>query len=111
MRAAAAGGYSTATDLADWLVRAQGLPFREAHHITGRIVAAAEAKGLALDKLPLADMQAVSPRITRGRLFRAFGAELGQEPDQLWGNCATECAQNGASLDKAVGKGPGKGPR
>jgi peptidyl-dipeptidase Dcp len=45
MRAAAAGGYSTATDLADWLVRALGLPFREAHHVTGRIVAAAEAKG------------------------------------------------------------------
>jgi argininosuccinate lyase len=64
MRAAASGGYSTATDLADWLVRKQGLPFREAHHITGRIVAAAEAKGVALDKLPLADMRAISPDIT-----------------------------------------------
>ena len=64
MHAAAAGGYSTATDLADWLVRAAGLPFREAHHVTGRIVATAEAKGLALDKVPLADMQAVSPHIT-----------------------------------------------
>jgi argininosuccinate lyase len=64
MRAAASGGYSTATDLADWLVRTQGLPFREAHHITGRIVAAAEAKGVALDKLPLADMRAISPDIT-----------------------------------------------
>jgi argininosuccinate lyase len=64
MRAAASQGYSTATDLADWLVRTQGLPFREAHHITGRIVAAAEAKGVALDKLPLADMRAISPDIT-----------------------------------------------
>ena len=64
MAAAAAGGYATATDLADWLVREGGLPFREAHHITGRIVAAAEAKGVPLDKLSLADLQAVSPRIT-----------------------------------------------
>src|SRR5262245_23520400 len=64
MQAAAGGGYATATDLADWLVRSLGLPFREAHHITGRIVAAAEARRLPLDKLPLAVMQAVSPRIT-----------------------------------------------
>jgi argininosuccinate lyase len=64
MAAAAADGYSTATDLADWLVRALKLPFREAHHITGRIVAAAE-KGVALDKLPLKAMQAIEPRITK----------------------------------------------
>ena len=64
MRAAAGGGYSTATDLADWLVRALKLPFREAHHVTGRIVAAAEAQDLPLDKLPLSAMQAVEPRIT-----------------------------------------------
>jgi argininosuccinate lyase len=65
MRKAAGAGYATATDLADWLVRTLGLPFREAHHITGRIVAAAEAKGVALDKLPLDAMQAVEPRITQ----------------------------------------------
>jgi argininosuccinate lyase len=64
MRKAAGAAYSTATDLADWLVRALGLPFREAHEATGRIVAAAEAKGLPLEKLPLADMQAVEPRIS-----------------------------------------------
>jgi argininosuccinate lyase len=64
MRAAAGGGYSTATDLADWLVRTLKLPFREAHHVTGRIVAAAEAQDLPLDKLPLSAMQAVEPRIT-----------------------------------------------
>ncbi|HEX8810155.1 MAG TPA: lyase family protein, partial [Xanthobacteraceae bacterium] len=63
MAAAAADGYSTATDLADWLVRALKLPFREAHHITGRIVAAAAEKGVALDKLPLKAMQAIEPRI------------------------------------------------
>lgn len=62
--AAAASGYSTATDLADWLVRVLKMPFRDAHHVTGRIVAAAESANLPLDKLPLADMQAVEPRIT-----------------------------------------------
>ena len=65
MQAAAGSGYATATDLADWLVRTLGLPFREAHHVTGRIVAAAEAKGVPLDELPLADMQAISPAITK----------------------------------------------
>jgi argininosuccinate lyase len=64
MRAAAGGGYSTATDLADWLVRTLKLPFREAHHVTGRIVAAAEVQDLPLDKLPLSAMQAVEPRIS-----------------------------------------------
>ncbi len=64
MRRAAASGYSTATDLADWLVRALGLPFREAHHVTGAIVRKAEQRGVQLAELPLADMQAVEPRIT-----------------------------------------------
>ena len=58
------GGYSTATDLADWLVRVLAMPFRDAHHVTGRLVAAAEAKKLPLDKLPLEAMRAVEPRIT-----------------------------------------------
>ena len=64
MRKAAAGGFSTATDLADWLVRAGGIPFRDAHHITGRIVAAAEAKNCDISELPLATMQEIEPRIT-----------------------------------------------
>jgi argininosuccinate lyase len=64
MRQAAAAGYATATDLADWLVRHLKLPFREAHRITGQIVAAAEAQGSTLDDLPLAAMQAIEPRIT-----------------------------------------------
>jgi argininosuccinate lyase len=63
MKKAAGAGYATATDLADWLVRALGVPFREAHHITGRIVAVAEREGLALHKLPLEAMQAVDRRI------------------------------------------------
>ena len=59
-----ASGFATATDLADWLVRQLGLPFRDAHHVTGRIVAAAEARGTALEELPLAAMQDIEPRIT-----------------------------------------------
>ena len=65
MKAAAGQGFATATDLADWLVRVLGMPFREAHHITGRIVAAAEKAGLRLEQMPLAEMQRVEPRITK----------------------------------------------
>jgi argininosuccinate lyase len=64
LRAAAGRGFSTATDLADWLVRELGLPFRQAHHVTGEIVRRAEAKGSTLAALPLAELQAVEPRIT-----------------------------------------------
>jgi argininosuccinate lyase len=64
MRAAAGDGYATATDLADWLVRTLKMPFREAHHVTGRIVAKASEIGVALDRLPLAAMQAIEPKIT-----------------------------------------------
>jgi argininosuccinate lyase len=64
MRKAASREYATATDLADWLVQNFGLPFREAHHITGRIVALAEAKGADLRKLTLPELQSVEPRVT-----------------------------------------------
>jgi argininosuccinate lyase len=64
MADAARAGYATATDLADWLVRELKLPFREAHHATGAIVRKAEQKGCELKDLPLAEMQAVEPRIT-----------------------------------------------
>jgi argininosuccinate lyase len=65
MRVAAGQGYSTATDLADWLVRSLKMPFRDAHHVTGRIVAKAAADGVALHELPLAAMQAIEKRITK----------------------------------------------
>jgi argininosuccinate lyase len=65
MRRAAEAGYPTATDLADWVVRVLGKPFREAHHIAGAIVKEAETKDLTLDKLPLADMQKIEPGITK----------------------------------------------
>jgi argininosuccinate lyase len=65
MKRAASTGYATATDLADWLVRVLGLPFREAHHVTGKLVGVASARGVDLDKLTLAEMQGIEPRITQ----------------------------------------------
>jgi argininosuccinate lyase len=64
MHTAAGDGYSTATDLADWLVRALKMPFREAHHVTGRIVTLAAEQGVALHEVPLEAMQEVEPKIT-----------------------------------------------
>ena len=63
LREAAGAGFATATDLADWLVRALGLPFRRAHHVTGRLVQAAEVRGVDLSALSLAEMQAVEPGV------------------------------------------------
>jgi argininosuccinate lyase len=68
MKAAAGEGYATATDLADWLVRTLKMPFRDAHHVTGRIVARAAADGVALHLLPLQAMQAIEPKITAAAL-------------------------------------------
>src|SRR6056297_1042505 len=66
LRAAAATGFSTATDLADWLVREAGLPFREAHHVTGRLVAEAEARDVDLPDLDLETLKSAHPAITSG---------------------------------------------
>ena len=74
MRAAAELGYATATDLADWLVRQAGIPFREAHHITGSAVKLAESRGVALDALPLADLQAIDARVGDG-VFAALSVD------------------------------------
>ncbi|MCG7504480.1 argininosuccinate lyase [Mesorhizobium retamae] len=65
MKKAAGSGYSTATDLADWLVRTLGLPFREAHHVTGRAVALAENKKVGLEKLTLEDLQSIHEGISQ----------------------------------------------
>jgi argininosuccinate lyase len=64
MRAVAATGFSTATDLADWLVREHGLPFREAHHVTGTVVKTCEARGLGLDALTADDLGDIDPRLS-----------------------------------------------
>jgi argininosuccinate lyase len=70
MRAAAAAGHATATDLADWLAGEADVPFREAHHIAGRAVAAAELAGKTLDDLSLAELQAIDARIGERALAR-----------------------------------------
>jgi argininosuccinate lyase len=64
MKRAAGSGFATATDLADWLVRRLGLPFRDAHHVTGRLVARAAERNIGLEKLSLAEMQAEHADIT-----------------------------------------------
>ena len=74
MRRAAAAGFSTATDLADWLVRVLGIPFREAHHLTGALVRVAEQRGCELQSLPLAEMKKVEPRITKS-VFEVLSVE------------------------------------
>jgi argininosuccinate lyase len=74
MRAAAGGAYATATDLADWLVRELSLPFREAHHVTGKLVALAAKKDVGLEELSLAEMKTIEPRLTKAA-FSVLGVE------------------------------------
>ena len=74
MRAAAGAGFATATDLADWLVRARGMPFREAHHVTGALVARAEAQEVDLPQLSLKEMQEVHPGIDE-EVFGILGVD------------------------------------
>jgi argininosuccinate lyase len=89
MRAAAADGYATATDLADWLVRELGLPFRDAHHITGQIVKRAEASGVGLEKMSLSEMQSVEPRITHA-VFSVLSVENSVASRRSFGGTAPE---------------------
>jgi argininosuccinate lyase len=89
MRAAAATGYSTATDLADWLVRVLGVPFREAHHVTGAIVALAEKRGVGLQDLSLAEMRSVEPRITED-VFSVLSVEASVASRKSFGGTAPE---------------------
>ncbi|MBY0562325.1 argininosuccinate lyase [Hyphomicrobium sp.] len=108
MRAAAGRGYSTATDLADWLVRELKMPFREAHHVTGAIVKAAEAKGVDLDQLSLTDMQAVEPRITKA-VFSVLSVENSVKSRTSYGGTAPQNVAKMARqwlrrLEKARGK-------
>ncbi|KAB2850313.1 MAG: argininosuccinate lyase [Hyphomicrobiaceae bacterium] len=89
MRKAAEQGFSTATDLADWIVRKLGLPFREAHHITGRIVAAAEKLGVPLESLPLAEMQGIEPRVTKD-VFTVLGVDNSVRSRTSYGGTAPQ---------------------
>ncbi|MBM1311413.1 argininosuccinate lyase [Sulfitobacter mediterraneus] len=87
LAAAAGSGFSTATDLADWLVRVLGLPFRDAHHITGSLVAMAEGQGCDLPDLTLEQMQSVHAQIT-GDVFDVLGVENSVNSRMSYGGTA-----------------------
>src|SRR3954451_7959414 len=89
MRRAAGADYATATDLADWLVRRLGLPFREAHHVTGELVAAAAMRKVGLEELTLAEMQAVEPRISES-VFSVLGVDKSVESRTSHGGTAPD---------------------
>jgi argininosuccinate lyase len=107
MREAAAQGFSTATDLADWLVQALKLPFRQAHHVTGRIVKAAEQAGVDLAHLPLEAMRAIEPRID-DRVFAVLGVHNSVESRRSFGGTAPKNVRAAAQLWlKALETAPG----
>ena len=104
MKAAAGAGYSTATDLADWLVQTLAMPFRDAHHVTGRIVAAAEQAGVALEDLPLAAMQAIEPSITKA-VFKVLSVENSvRSRVSLGGTAPANVRREAAKWLKRLGK-------
>ncbi len=103
MRAAAAQGYSTATDLADWLVREANVPFREAHHITGRAVKAAEERGCDLADLPIDSLQAIDERIDE-RVYDVLSVEMSVASRTSYGGTAPACVREQiASAKKDLG--------
>jgi argininosuccinate lyase len=87
MKVAAGAGYATATDLADWLVRTQKMPFRDAHHATARIVGLASGRGVGLEKLSLAEMQSVHPKMTAD-VFAVLGVEKSVKSRMSYGGTA-----------------------
>ena len=98
-------GYSTATDLADWLVRTLKMPFREAHHVTGRIVAQAAAEQVPLHELPLVAMQAIEKRITR-EVFTVLSVESSVNSRVSYGGTAPKNVRREANRWlKALAKG------
>src|SRR6187399_2097838 len=106
MRQAAELGYATATDLADWLVREAGVPFREAHHITGAAVKLAENRGVALEALPLADLQAIDARIGEG-VYKALSVEASVAARASHGGTApAEVRKRIAEAREALGMQP-----
>ena len=89
MRLSAGTGFSTATDLADWLVRELNMPFRDAHHVTGSLVAAAEAKGCDLDGLTLEEMRQAEPKIT-AEVFDVLGLDNSVKSRTSFGGTAPD---------------------
>ena len=103
MRAAAELGYATATDLADWLVRQAGIPFREAHHITGAAVKLAESRGIALDRLPLEDLKAIDARIDES-VYAALSVDASVAARASYGGTApSRVAEQVAAARRVLG--------
>ena len=101
LKTAAASGFSTATDLADWLVRELGLPFREAHHVTGTLVALAESAGVDLPDLTLSQMQGVHPGI-RDDVFAVLGVENSVRSRMSYGGTAPDRVREQVARWKAA---------
>jgi argininosuccinate lyase len=95
MKAAAGSGYAIATDLADWLVRAINMPFRDAHHVTGRLVAMAAERKIPLEKLSLKDMQSVDARIT-AQVHDVLGVDKSVKSRTSYGGTAPANVRNQA---------------
>jgi argininosuccinate lyase len=108
MRALAESGFATATDLADWLVREANVPFREAHHITGRTVKAAETKGVSLADLPMDELKAIDERIDE-RVYAVLTVDASVASRKSYGGTAPDqvrarIAEAVASLDTETGQ-------
>ena len=100
MRAAAEQGFSTATDLADWLVREADVPFREAHHITGRAVKLAEERGSQLDALSIEDLKAIDDRIEE-RVFDVLSVDASVRSRTSYGGTAPDRVREQIAKAKA----------
>ena len=104
MRALAETGFATATDLADWLVREAGLPFREAHHVTGRAVKAAEEAGVALSALPLATLKSIDDRIDE-RVYAVLSVDASVASRRSFGGTAPERVRAAVAAARASRQG------
>ena len=101
MRAAAEAGHATATDFADWLVRVAGIPFREAHHITGQAVRLADTRNAALSELPLEALRAIDPRID-ARVLDVLSVDASVSARNSYGGTAPERVRAQAAKAKAA---------
>ena len=99
MRGAAEAGFATATDLADWLVREAGIPFREAHHVTGAAVKLAEREGLALDKIPIERLKEIDSRIDE-RVYDALSVEASVAARASYGGTAPDRVREAVAAAK-----------
>ncbi|HKT14637.1 MAG TPA: argininosuccinate lyase [Allosphingosinicella sp.] len=97
MRAAASAGHATATDFADWLVRVAGIPFREAHHITGNAVRIADEKGVSLAELPIETLRAIDARIDE-RVLETLDVDASVASRSSLGGTAPECVREQVTI-------------